>query len=186
MLASLQPFEEVSGGPFYAEGNIDEEFIQHTCFMLEAEIARKSWQEVKRQRVRIDGENNERPSARHGRASSARDSAPKSNWLPMPPGYLGYPTLSDMTQFFNESKLSHIKLKEDEMSQLLDILRWEGKIEKVRGGTAFKSVHPEMSRSGDAFTEAPCGRCPVADLCDDEGPVNANTCEYFESWLGKR
>ncbi|RDA90286.1 hypothetical protein CP533_1490 [Ophiocordyceps camponoti-saundersi (nom. inval.)] len=32
--------------------------------------------------------------------------------------------------------------------------------------------------------EAPCGRCPVFDLCEDGGPVGPGNCEYFKRWLG--
>lgn len=36
----------------------------------------------------------------------------------------------------------------------------------------------------NGLTEAPCGRCPVFDLCDEGGPVNPQNCVYFQRWLG--
>ncbi|PHH68484.1 hypothetical protein CDD80_7488 [Ophiocordyceps camponoti-rufipedis] len=33
------------------------------------------------------------------------------------------------------------------------------------------------------LNEAPCGRCPVFDLCEDGGPVGPGNCEYFKRWL---
>jgi len=36
---------------------------------------------------------------------------------------------------------------------------------------------------GNGFSEAPCSRCPVFRLCEDGGPVDARSCEYFEKWL---
>lgn len=36
---------------------------------------------------------------------------------------------------------------------------------------------------GSAFAETPCSRCPVFDLCDDGGPINARDCGYFPGWL---
>ena len=33
------------------------------------------------------------------------------------------------------------------------------------------------------ITEVPCLRCPVIDLCEDEGPVSVLTCEYLDNWL---
>ncbi|ROV99644.1 hypothetical protein VSDG_03073 [Cytospora chrysosperma] len=36
----------------------------------------------------------------------------------------------------------------------------------------------------NGLTEAPCGRCPVFDLCDEGGPVNPQSCVYFQRWLG--
>ncbi|KAK3393257.1 DNA-directed RNA polymerase III-like protein [Podospora didyma] len=36
----------------------------------------------------------------------------------------------------------------------------------------------------NGLTEAPCGRCPVADMCEEGGPVSPNNCVYFLQWLG--
>lgn len=36
----------------------------------------------------------------------------------------------------------------------------------------------------NGLTEAPCGRCPVFDLCEEGGPVNPGNCVYFQRWLG--
>lgn len=36
----------------------------------------------------------------------------------------------------------------------------------------------------NGLTEAPCGQCPVFDLCEEGGPVNPGNCVYFERWLG--
>jgi DNA-directed RNA polymerase III subunit RPC6 len=36
---------------------------------------------------------------------------------------------------------------------------------------------------GNGLSQAPCGRCPVFNLCEDGGPVNAKNCEYFQTWL---
>jgi DNA-directed RNA polymerase III, subunit C34 len=35
----------------------------------------------------------------------------------------------------------------------------------------------------NALTEAPCGRCPVFDLCEEGGPVSPSNCVYFTKWL---
>ncbi|KAJ0122560.1 dna-directed rna polymerase iii subunit rpc6 [Diaporthe amygdali] len=36
----------------------------------------------------------------------------------------------------------------------------------------------------NGLTDAPCGRCPVFDLCEEGGPVNPGNCVYFQRWLG--
>lgn len=43
--------------------------------------------------------------------------------------------------------------------------------------------HEKGKKTNNGLTEAPCGTCPVFDLCQDDGPVNARTCRYFEDWL---
>lgn len=36
----------------------------------------------------------------------------------------------------------------------------------------------------NGLTEAPCGNCPVFDLCEEGGPVSPGDCVYFQRWLG--
>lgn len=33
-------------------------------------------------------------------------------------------------------------------------------------------------------TQAPCGKCPQFTICESDGPVNPDGCEYFDGWLG--
>lgn len=107
--------------------------------------------------------------------------------LPMPPGYVGYPTIHEITKAINHSGLSGVTMKEAEMRQLLDVLVWDGKLHTALNGKAYKSSRMFEEYNGDSadngLTESPCGRCPVADICEEGGPVNARTCEYFQEWL---
>ncbi|KAK3329928.1 DNA-directed RNA polymerase III-like protein [Apodospora peruviana] len=43
-------------------------------------------------------------------------------------------------------------------------------------------VGPPPTANG--LTEAPCGRCPVFELCEEGGPVSPSNCVYFLQWLG--
>lgn len=74
-----------------------------------------------------------------------------------------------------------MELAEADIRHLLDVLVYDAKVEKVAGGTRYKAVRNLGSING--FTDSPCGRCPVFDLCEDGGPVSASTCVYFEDWL---
>ena len=107
--------------------------------------------------------------------------------LPMPAGYRGFPTLSEVTRAINGSGLSGVTMKESEMGQLLDILCWDGRLERIKGGKAYRATKQVDGEDGVEFgnglTEAPCGRCPVFEFCEEGGPVNARSCEYFQEWL---
>ncbi|PWN54354.1 hypothetical protein IE53DRAFT_376567 [Violaceomyces palustris] len=51
----------------------------------------------------------------------------------------------------------------------------------------YRAIRPLSVRVG--WTEVPCGQCPVFDFCDETGPVNAETCQYFggkEDELGRK
>lgn len=107
--------------------------------------------------------------------------------LPMPPGYIGYPTIPEITKAINVSGLSGVIMREAEMKQLLDVLCWDGRLQRVLNGKAYKAARRYDDETSqvleNGLTESPCGRCPVADICEEGGPVNARTCEYFKEWL---
>lgn len=105
-------------------------------------------------------------------------------------------------------------LSEDDVQQLVDILCYDGLIEPVVVGRrrGYRTARisrqepddPAMQQRGvgddleeaggeprlgpppasNGFVEAPCGRCPVFELCEEGGPVNPSNCVYFQRWLG--
>ena len=48
---------------------------------------------------------------------------------------------------------------------------------------AIKNVDYEDLQPVVGWTEAPCGRCPIFEFCEENGPVNASNCRYFDDWL---
>ena len=185
ILSTLQPNEEVSGGPFYSDGSIDEDLIHYANRWLYQTIQERSWIETrsaKRKRTNSSGAEGAQPATGENTSNTGR-----IKYLPQPPGYTGYVTVGELARGWNESGLSTIKLKEAEVEHLLDLLRWDGRIEKAMGGEGFKTVRrpdtKEDEGGNNEMTETPCGRCPNFDLCDETGPVNATTCEYFPEWF---
>jgi DNA-directed RNA polymerase III subunit RPC6 len=118
-------------------------------------------------------------------------------------GTHSYPTADDIHKFLTTS--SAIKptkaasLTVAEIQGCIDVLMWDDKLEKIRRhdgagwgyrtvrGVTFKapgSVFEEYEEAvGTGLTQAPCGHCPVFDICHDDGPINAAECVYFEQWL---
>ncbi|KAL8757492.1 MAG: hypothetical protein Q9199_002185 [Rusavskia elegans] len=216
MLAGLQPSEVVTGGPFYTDGTLDDEFVHQMSRWTERYIVGRSWAKAPdnpHTHPHIK-KSSKQPHISKQQAESKRNSAlqaslPRRNsnhvdLLPFPPGYTGYPTVPEITRAINASNLSPITMKEAEMKQLLDILVWDGRIEENLLNGGYKAVKKaalavtngqrtneegtaEGTEQGDggvsALTEAPCGRCPVIGFCEEGGPVNARSCEYFTDWL---
>ncbi|KAL9043477.1 MAG: hypothetical protein Q9214_003340 [Letrouitia sp. 1 TL-2023] len=196
MLVGLQPSEDVTGGPFYTDGVLDEEFVHQMSYWAERYILRRSWYHPP-----LSGSGRMKSSHRHKnltkkeaedlRSAEFQNKQPgrerTKSMLPMPPGFTKYPTAAEITDAINASGLSGVAMKEAEMKQLLDILCWDGKVERVGNGGGYRAIRQVLSDDPMALenglTEAPCGRCPVAYLCKDGGPVNASTCEYFQDWL---
>lgn len=189
MLAHLQPSEAATGGPFYTDGVLDEEFVHQLATWTEKYVIGRSWwhpplndNSRKKDKGKISAEQAvQLRAAELDRRNVNRDR--NKDMLPMPPGYQSYPTVSEITKIINASGISGVVMKEAEMLQLLDVLHWDGKIEKVPGSKGYRALRHVGGWDEDSLTEAPCGRCPVFEICEDGGPVNAKTCEYFEDWL---
>jgi DNA-directed RNA polymerase III subunit RPC6 len=131
-------------------------------------------------------------------------------YLPFPAGYNFYPTAHEIAEFISISGITNnTTLSEDDVQQLVDILVYDGLIEPVVVGrrrgyrtTRVAKLEPddpakmkeeedngEEQRLGpeppsNGYVEAPCGRCPVFELCEEGGPVNPSNCVYFQRWLG--
>ncbi|MCJ1376352.1 34-kDa subunit of RNA polymerase III (C) [Loxospora ochrophaea] len=195
MLAHLQPSEDVTGGPFYTDGVLDEEFVHHMAKWSERYIVGRSWwfppptaagEDKGKGKVKLSKEQAE--DLRSKELADRDIGRDRSRiMLPMPPGYTGYPTVPEITKAVNASGLSGVMMKEAEMRQLLDVLCWDGRLLKIIDGERYKAVRQvieeESGGAGSGSTEAPCRRCPVFDLCEEGGPVNASNCEYFQDWL---
>ena len=193
ILAGLQPSEASTGGAFYTDGVLDDEFVHQMAAWTERFVIARSWshrphaESLKKKNIaKWTKEQAEKLRAEElARGDVIRDRT--EDMLPMPPGFTGYPTLSEITQAVNKSKISGVVMKQNEMQQVLQILIWDAKIERVpsiKGYRAVRQVQGNDSTDfGNGLTEAPCGRCPVIEICEDGGPVNARTCEYFENWL---
>lgn len=126
---------------------------------------------------------------------------------PYPQNYANYPTIADITNALNvRGVVNGQTMKISDTLLLADILIWDGRLERLKvraksGGTkeVYRAIkepltlyrreptkeskdHIEPAKA-NGLTEAPCGRCPVFDLCEDGGLVNAKTCPYFQEWL---
>lgn len=40
--------------------------------------------------------------------------------------------------------------------------------------------------AGNGISEVPCSKCPVANICTDDGPVDPIACEYLDKWMGSK
>lgn len=201
MLANLQPSEEVTGGAWFTDGVLDGDFIRGLGGWAEHWVSSRSWFDS----AAATQHKNKRPKVR---ADTAK--AGDARYMPYPPSYKGYPTVSDVTNAINKSGLTPVTMGEGSVSQLLEMLCYDGKLISLRSGAAYKSVKKPSQISlqrelglqvkendrdtseqdplvpgTNGMTDAPCGRCPVFSLCQEGGPVNAENCEYFDDWFQK-
>lgn len=120
----------------------------------------------------------------------------------LPVGYI-YPTAESIHSFLISTRVLRggkaNSLTVGEVQNVINILVWDGKLESINGGyRTVRGVEPqrpgqdeedidgaEAMRRGNGLTEAPCGRCPVLDLCGKGSLISPTTCVYYGDWLQK-
>lgn len=118
-------------------------------------------------------------------------------------GTHNYPTAKDIHTFVTTTEaIRPIKansLTVEEIQNCIDVLVWDEKLERMPNANGldwgYRTVRGVSYRPpgqlydeyeehpGTGLTQAPCGRCPVFDLCHEGGPVNAAECVYYTEWL---
>ena len=113
-----------------------------------------------------------------------------------------YPTAASVHEYVTSGGIVHevkaASLTVEEIQNILNVLVWDEKLEELNGGyrtvrgVTFKQpgeeddeVGEEDKKRGNGLTEAPCGRCPVIDLCGTGELINAASCVYFDQWLNQ-
>jgi DNA-directed RNA polymerase III subunit RPC6 len=195
LLKHLRPSEDMAGGPWQSEGEFDVALIDTVSKIVEkiinkattiaipanynnydrtAAIAHKKAQ-VQAQVQDIE----ETPATKSFRPPKTKprevlQSEPK------------YPTALHLRDEVDRLRVIKDKtIQESDMEQLLEMMVLEGRLEKVSGLYYRLAQKVENTDDGmNGFVDAPCGTCPVFDLCQDEGEISARTCVYFGEWLG--
>lgn len=230
ILSHLDPGEDVRGGPWHTDGELDMEMIGVTADFIVRFVDSKSWAKghinverhrsispltslsdppdsagSKRKRRPTDGGDIEDSHLKHGHRRRRSSSHVKiETQVAHRPGYEHYPTVQTVLEFVQQSGIlkDSGSLKQEDIQGLLDVLILDGRVEKV-GISGYRTVKGVKGASdamknayagrsiedagedgeGTGLTQTPCGRCPVYNLCQEGGPVNAGNCEYFEVWL---
>ncbi|GLJ04751.1 hypothetical protein SUGI_0002600 [Cryptomeria japonica] len=111
-------------------------------------------------------------------------------------GFLGQviATIGSIADYIKKLGIANVELNSDELMQILDMLVLDGSVEKVRStGTGdfisipvnefcFRVSQTRIQESS-AFTDIPCGVCPVLHECTDDGLISPKTCIYYKKWL---
>ncbi|CBQ72519.1 related to RPC34-DNA-directed RNA polymerase III, 34 KD subunit [Sporisorium reilianum SRZ2] len=183
MLFGLTPSIELSGGPWYTDNELDTGFINELSMAILNFVRSKSFP----------------------KNGQSRALFPTSHTSQLP-------SANSIHSYLQSSGLTETELEVEHVVSLLDILVYDEQIEKIPvlpfsfggmggGMNGFDEDDQDYSDSGRStdgsgsdsdsvgWTETPCGHCPVFDFCDDTGPVNAETCQYYggkEDELGRK
>lgn len=154
MLYDLVPSIEVSGGPWFTDSELDVDFVNQLSVAIEKFIKTRS--------------------------------VPKNQDLERiyPASHAKYPTSQEIHAWLSKTGLTDVNLGLGDIHALLDVLIYDGKVEKRADGMTYKTVrHLIDNNRANAFTEVPCGQCPVFELCQEGGQVSPESCVYWGQWL---
>jgi len=101
----------------------------------------------------------------------------------------GFLNLEDVASFVQNTGVLNAELSLDDYQDVINTLIYDGKVEEVKdgrpgvkkGSMLYRPTRLEMPMNG--FTQIPCGRCPVFDMCGSEGEITPNNCVYYTKWL---
>lgn len=212
--SSIRPSDRATGGPWYSDGELDEEFISMMMTILYEHIKKKTFyhsssgaplkkpkkvvKKLTPEEARALREQGLGPLAKPVEEIKVEDIEDErtqrkrryDRYLPMPAGYQAYPTLDELTAYVENSPYTTQTLSSSEVEQLLEIMCYDNRIERVMSGPdgfSYRALRTSLKAEEDmmrnVLAEAPCGRCPVFDLCEEGGPVGPSNCEYFDEWL---
>ncbi|KAF2119556.1 DNA-directed RNA polymeras-like protein III subunit Rpc34 [Lophiotrema nucula] len=197
LLKHLRPAEDIAGGPWQTDGEFDQALIEVVSKLVEQEIRRQTCIEVPagynaytpedrveaiaRKKARLQAVQDiedapaikpYRPPRQHGRSNYVYKSSRT------------YPTPETICEFVtNKNVIKDRTITAEDVDQLLDMMVLEGRLEKV-SGLGYRVPLALLERgSYNGFVDAPCGICPVFDICADDGEISARTCVYFGEWL---
>lgn len=200
---NVKASERVVGGAWHTDGDLDTVFVATICKVILRYLKRKTFY-VSGAALRAPKKSIKRsapypPPKGRDRTLDIEDSEKAKvvkeydAHLPFPPDYDRYPTLPEITKQVLELKITKdVVLQSKEIKQLLDIMILDGDIELVLGGGSdgkgYKATRKALRRDrridvGSVFNEAPCGRCPVFEICEEGGPVAPSSCQYLQEWL---
>lgn len=127
MLYNYLPSEEVTGGPWYTDSELDTEFIENIMTVVWRFISQKTY-----------------PSA---------FTEVQANKNPLqcvhPANHTGYATLTQITEFISERKISLVELSTNDIKSVCTALIYDDKIEEVKGAIeTYKATWQGVLDSG--------------------------------------
>ncbi len=159
--STLRPSDRTTGGPWYTDGELDEEFVGQVIVLLKNIIVGRTFYKAKSPKkpkkviggkkmtpeeaaaVRANGlgplrgkGDSEQRSQSQAKDARLERKAQLASYLPMPTTYRGYPDLDELTLLVENSGLltSAVVLTSGDIQQLLDVMIYDGNISKIIAG----------------------------------------------------
>lgn len=199
LLKHLRPSGDIAGGPWQSEGEFDTALIGHITQLVVTLVQRQTCVTVHPgyndyQTSTADSDRAIEISHKKAQVKGVMDieeaPAVKPYRPPMdrprlvPRHKPKYPTAASLrNDVMATGVIKDKEIQESDMEQLLEMMVLEGRLEKISGTNYRLAMRATDNESLNGFVDAPCGTCPVFELCGDSGEISARTCVYFGEWL---
>lgn len=140
MMYELQPAEEVTGGPWFSDGELDVDFIGLISQIIVKHVERESWRRgplvpgwSKASKEEDQHMTMDRLGFSTGRFAPALHDGTGHILVPRDAGYQDYPTASSILTFIESNDILNVgrELTLPDLAHLLDVLVYDGKLEKM-------------------------------------------------------
>lgn len=168
MLANLEPSQDITGGPWFSENELDTEFIEELCKVCFRYVATKS---VSPKAGHIYGPDYTGYPSLDQIHRFLRDSRVTSAEL----GLEDVRMLLDCLMY--DGVIERVVWAGPRESRIVDDDEDEEDLEVY----VYRTVNSALPES--LMASVPCGQCPVFDACSDFGPVTPSSCQYYTEWL---
>lgn len=139
MLKELEPAEEVAGGPWFSDGELDVDFIASIAGLVENHVRKLSWRDgpklVVHKKRDADGDEFDELEIDYTRDPRFYHPAMSDKgraMIPYSAGYKGFPTASEILNWIDaEGFIQNKDITITDINMLLDVLVYDGKIERI-------------------------------------------------------
>jgi len=159
MLYDLNPGEEVTGGPWFSEGELDVDFIELIGGLITEYVKDNSWREgpkaPKPSSARVKKQPQQPQQAEQPQQENTLETYPSSQpalshrgriLVPYPPSYQDYPTATDILDWIDSKGVVQGKdLALTDLTHLLDVLVFDNRLERMGKRSAANPSSPSPS-----------------------------------------
>jgi len=204
LLADLVPSTDITGGPWYSDGEVDIALINVVEALVQQYVEKETWVRVPKEFNATMKKAEEAAIAKRKEEIRKAGGIPdmedftnikfprphiKTQLVPIDPSLVKYPTIASIAKHIRDSGIVKVQFSDADMELLLQAMVNKGILEKMGPGSfrtdreMLEKGQPGYSGGWNGFADSPCGMCPVFSQCEEGSEINALTCEYWGPWL---
>lgn len=168
MLAGLEPCQDITGGPWFSENELDTEFIEELCKVCHRYVSSKSVS-PKTSHIFPPGYTGYPTLDQVHRFLTASEITN----APLQP--------EDVSMLLDRLIYDGLLVRDIWAGPRISCIVDDDEDEAEAEIYVYRAVPSGLPES--MMAAVPCGHCPVFEACSDFGPVTPASCAYYTEWL---